>query len=84
MGKKTYTELCLAFGLAVPARAPQTLNAQLAQAQARIAELEQELKKINKRIEMQTYALERIRDIEWSQYSNRIDAIQQLAKHALQ
>ena len=40
MGKKTYTELCLAFGLAVPARAPQTLGAQLAQAQARIAELE--------------------------------------------
>jgi len=47
MGKKTYTELCLAFGLAVPARAPQTLGAQLAQAQARIAELEQELEKIN-------------------------------------
>lgn len=43
MGKKTYTELCLAFGLAVPARAPQTLGAQLAQAQARIAELEQEV-----------------------------------------
>jgi hypothetical protein len=45
MGKKTYTELCLAFGLAVPARAPQTLGAQLAQAQARIAELEAVLEK---------------------------------------
>ena len=36
------------------------------------------------KIEVLTYALERIRDIEWLQYSNRIDAIQQLAKHALQ
>lgn len=43
MGKKTYFELCTAFGLAVPARAPQTLGAQLAQAQARIAELESAL-----------------------------------------
>jgi len=43
MGKKTYTELCLAFGLAVPAKAPRTLGAQLAKAHQRIAELEQEL-----------------------------------------
>lgn len=36
------------------------------------------------RIEMLTFALERIRDIDWLQYSNRIDAIQQFAKEALQ
>lgn len=43
MGRKTYIELCMAFGLAVPAKAPKTLGAQLAAAKARIAELEQEL-----------------------------------------
>ena len=43
MGKKTYTELCMAFGLAVPAKAPRTVGRKLAEAQARIAELEQEI-----------------------------------------
>jgi hypothetical protein len=58
MGKKTYTELCLAFGLAVPARAPQTLGAQLAQAQARVAELEAVLEKFKVcDFGMSTYAI---------------------------
>jgi hypothetical protein len=48
-----------------------------------IQTLKSDLAEAEKRIEMLTYALERIRDIEWSQYSNRIDAIQELAKQAL-
>lgn len=42
-GRKTYTELCMAFGLAVPAKAPRTVGRKLAEAQKRIAELEQEI-----------------------------------------
>jgi hypothetical protein len=48
MGKKTFNELCMAFGLAVPAKAPRTLGTQLAAAKARIAELEAQLKEITK------------------------------------
>lgn len=76
MGRKTYNELCQAFGLAIPTHGPRTLGARLRAAEARIVELE-------KRIEVMTYTLERIRDIDWLQYSNRIDAIQQFAKEAL-
>ena len=43
LGRKTFTELCQAFGMAIPANAPRTLGAQLAAAKARIVELEQEL-----------------------------------------
>lgn len=46
LGAKTYYEICAAFGLAVPAKAPRTLGAQLAAAKARIAELEDALKDI--------------------------------------
>lgn len=42
-GRKTYIELCMAFGLAVPAKAPRTIGRKLAEAQKRIAELEQEI-----------------------------------------
>ncbi len=48
-----------------------------------ITALRSDLAEAEKRIEALTYALERIRDIDWSQYSNQIDAIQELAKHAL-
>ncbi len=41
MGRKTYTELCMAFGLAVPAKGGRTLGTRLRAAEARIAELEQ-------------------------------------------
>lgn len=41
MGRKTYVELCMAFGLAVPAKAPRTLGTRLRAAEACIAELEQ-------------------------------------------
>ena len=50
MGKKTYTELCLAFGLAVPAKAPRTLGAQLAKAHQRIAELEARVEELQKEV----------------------------------
>lgn len=43
LGRKTYAELCQAFGMAVPAKGSSTLGAQLAKAHQRIAELEQEL-----------------------------------------
>jgi hypothetical protein len=43
MGRKTYVELCMAFGLAVPAKGGRTLGTRLRAAEARIAELEQEL-----------------------------------------
>lgn len=41
MGRKTYIELCAAFGLAVPAKAPRSQKMQLVAALAKIAELEQ-------------------------------------------
>ncbi len=40
-GRKTYTELCMAFGLAIPAKAPRTIGRKLAEAQKRCSELEQ-------------------------------------------
>lgn len=43
MGRKTYNELCQVFGLAIPTHGPRTLGARLRAAEARIAELEQEL-----------------------------------------
>jgi hypothetical protein len=46
MGKKTYSELCLAFGLAVPAKAPRTMGRKLAEAQARIKELEARIEEL--------------------------------------
>jgi len=46
MGKKTYSELCLAFGLAVPAKAPRTVGRKLAEAQARIKELEARIEEL--------------------------------------
>lgn len=48
-----------------------------------IKALRNDLAEAEKRIEMLTYALERIRDIDWLQYSNRIDAIQQIAREVL-
>lgn len=41
------------------------------------------MRKAADKIERLTFALERIRDIDWLQYSNRIDAIQQIAREAL-
>jgi hypothetical protein len=48
-----------------------------------IKALRSDLAEAEKRIEMLTFALERIRDIDWLQYSNRIDAIQQIAREVL-
>lgn len=48
-----------------------------------IKALRSDVAEVEKRIEMLTYSLERIRDIDWLQYSNRIDAIQQIAREAL-
>lgn len=41
------------------------------------------IERLQDRIRKLEFALERIRDIDWLQYSNRIDAIQQFAKEAL-
>jgi len=49
-----------------------------------IKALRTDLAEAEKRVEMLTFALERIRDIDWLQYSNRIDAIQQIAREVLQ
>lgn len=48
-----------------------------------IKALRSDLAEAEKRIEMLTWGLERIRDIDWLQYSNRIDAIQQIAREVL-
>lgn len=42
------------------------------------------IERLQDRIRKLEFALERIRDIDWLQYSNRIDAIQQFAKEALE
>ena len=45
-GLKTYNELLAACGMALPAKAPNTLGAKLRAAEARIAELEAKLKEV--------------------------------------
>lgn len=42
------------------------------------------IERLQDRIRKLEFALSRIRDIDWPQYSNRIDAIQQFAKEALE
>lgn len=48
MGRKTYNELCQAFGLAIPTHGPRTVGARLRAAEARIAELEEEIALLKK------------------------------------
>lgn len=48
-----------------------------------IKALRSDLAEAEKRIEMLTFALERIRDTEWPQLNNRADAMQEIAKEAL-
>lgn len=48
-----------------------------------IQTLRNDLEEAEKRVEMLTHALERIRDTEWPRHNNRADAMQEIAKEAL-
>lgn len=78
LGRKTYAELCQAFGMAVPAKGSSTLGAQLAKAHQRIAELEARIEKLE-------LALKRIRDCDWViTLPDRMDAVRTIAREVLQ